>query len=98
MAPLLAAGITATLLPALAPTAQAAPAEPLKRFENQRPAWHRCDASQPAAFQCATVRMPLDYSHPDAGTIKLAVSRMKTGVPGKRHGAILFNPGGPGDE
>ncbi|GGU98326.1 alpha/beta hydrolase [Streptomyces filipinensis] len=98
MAPLLTAGITATLLPALTPTAQAAPAEPLKRFENQRPAWHRCDASQPAAFQCAAVRVPLDYSRPDAGTIKLAVSRMKTGVPGKRHGAILFNPGGPGDE
>ncbi|MGW0769279.1 alpha/beta hydrolase [Streptomyces sp. NPDC002676] len=95
IAPLLAVGITATLIPALAP-AQASAAEPLQRFENQKPAWHRCDASQPAAFQCATIKVPLDYSRPDSKTIKLAISRFKTSVPGKRHGALLFNPGGPG--
>ncbi|MFF3916913.1 alpha/beta hydrolase [Streptomyces sp. NPDC001852] len=97
MAPLLALGVTATLVPALAP-AQASAAEPLNGFANQKPAWHRCDASQPAAFQCATIDVPLDYSRPGAKTIKLAISRIKTGVPGKRHGAILFNPGGPGGE
>ncbi len=97
MAPLLAVGVTATLVPALAP-AQASAAEPLKRFETQKPAWHRCDASQPAAFQCATIKVPLDYGRPGATTIKLAVSRMKTSAPGKRHGALLFNPGGPGGE
>ncbi|MGW1911519.1 alpha/beta hydrolase [Streptomyces sp. NPDC002076] len=97
MAPLLAMGVTATLVPALAP-AQASAAEPLKRFTDQTPAWHRCDASQPAVFQCATIDVPLDYSRPDARTIKLAISRIKTGAPGKRHGAILFNPGGPGGE
>jgi pimeloyl-ACP methyl ester carboxylesterase len=97
IAPLLTVGVTAVLLPALAP-AQASAAEPLKRFEHQKPAWHRCDTSQPAAFQCATIQVPLDYGRPDAGTIKLAVSRMKTSLPGTRHGAILFNPGGPGGE
>ncbi|MXM65711.1 alpha/beta fold hydrolase [Streptomyces sp. HUCO-GS316] len=97
MAPLLAVGVTATLVPALAP-AQASAAEPLKRFENQKPAWHRCDTSLPAAFQCATLKVPLDYSRPDGKTIKLAISRQKTSVPGKRRGAILFNPGGPGGE
>ncbi|MEU6672180.1 alpha/beta hydrolase [Streptomyces sp. NPDC046727] len=97
LAPLLAVGVTATLVPLLAP-AQASAAEPLKRFENQRPAWHRCDASEPAAFQCATIKVPLDYGRPDSKTVKLAVSRIKTSVPGKRHGALLFNPGGPGGE
>ncbi|MFJ4951405.1 alpha/beta fold hydrolase [Streptomyces sp. NPDC088760] len=97
LAPLLAAGVTATLVPALAP-AQASAAEPLGKFATQKPAWHRCDASQPAAFQCATIKVPLDYSRPDGKTIKLAVSRLKTSVPGKRHGALLFNPGGPGGE
>lgn len=97
MAPLVAVGITATLVPTLAPT-QAAAAEPLKGFENQRPAWHRCDTSMPAAFQCATIKVPLDYSRPTSKTLKLAISRMKTSVPGKRHGALLFNPGGPGGE
>ncbi len=97
MAPLLAVGVTATLVPALAP-AQASAAEPLQRFENQTPAWHRCDAGQPAAYQCATIKVPLDYSRPDGKTIKLAISRVKTSVPGKRRGVLLFNPGGPGGE
>ncbi|WP_435866646.1 alpha/beta hydrolase [Streptomyces yokosukanensis] len=97
VAPLVTMGVTATLLTALAP-AQASAAEPLKRFENQKPAWHRCDASQPAAFQCATIKVPLDYARPGGKTIDLAISRMKTSVAGKRHGAILFNPGGPGGE
>ncbi|WP_053708411.1 alpha/beta hydrolase [Streptomyces sp. NRRL B-3648] len=97
LAPLLAAGVTATLVPALAP-AQASATEPLGRFAAQKPAWHRCDASQPAAFQCATIKVPLDYGRPGGKTIKLAVSRLKTSVPGKRHGALLFNPGGPGGE
>jgi len=93
----LAVGITATLVPALAP-AQASAAEALTRLENQKPAWHRCDTSMPAAFQCATIKVPLDYGRPDGRTIKLAVSRLRTAVPGKRHGALLFNPGGPGGE
>ncbi|MYW20541.1 alpha/beta fold hydrolase [Streptomyces sp. SID2955] len=97
MAPVLAVGITATLVPALAP-AQASAAEPLQRFTNQKPAWHRCDATMPAAFQCATIKVPLDYGRPDGKTIKLAISRVRTSVPGKRHGVLLFNPGGPGGE
>ncbi len=97
MAPLLAVGVTATLLPALSP-ARASAAEPLARFTNQKPAWHRCDTSLPAAYQCATIKVPLDYSRPGSRTVKLAVSRIRTSVPGRRHGAILFNPGGPGGE
>jgi pimeloyl-ACP methyl ester carboxylesterase len=50
----------------------------------------------PAAFQCATIKVPLDYSRPNGETIKLAISRIKTSVPGKRRGVMLFNPGGPG--
>ncbi|MEU3857052.1 alpha/beta hydrolase [Streptomyces sp. NPDC028722] len=94
---MLAVGVTATLVPALAP-AQASAAEPLGKYEHQKPAWHRCDASEPAAYQCATIKVPLDYSRPAGRTIELAISRLKTGVPGKRHGALLFNPGGPGGE
>ncbi|WP_436843123.1 hypothetical protein [Streptomyces collinus] len=52
--------------------------------------------SRSAAFQCATVDVPLDYGRPGARTIKPAVSRVRTAVPGKRRGVLLFNPGGPG--
>ncbi|WEB45038.1 alpha/beta fold hydrolase [Streptomyces yunnanensis] len=94
-AAVLAVGVTATLVPALAP-AQASAADPLHGFHNQRPAWHRCDTSTPAAYQCATIDVPLDYSRPTGRTIKLAISRMKADGSAARHGAILFNPGGPG--
>ncbi|MEV6313745.1 alpha/beta hydrolase [Streptomyces sp. NPDC051776] len=96
-APLLAVGITATLIPALAP-AQATAADSLERFRTQKPAWHRCADSLPASYQCAKIKVPLDYKHPTGKTIKVAISRIKTSDPGKRHGVMLFNPGGPGGE
>ncbi|MER5973151.1 alpha/beta hydrolase [Streptomyces sp. NPDC002055] len=41
--------------------------------------------------------MPLDYRRPGGKTIELAVSRMKARDADKRRGALLMNPGGPGD-
>ncbi|GAA3169312.1 MULTISPECIES: alpha/beta fold hydrolase [Streptomyces] len=94
-APLLVTGALATLAPTLMP-ARASAADPLHRFHHQRPEWHRCGATMPAAYRCATLKVPLDYRRPTGKTIDLAVSRMKTSTPGKRHGVMLFNPGGPG--
>ncbi|KAB1141606.1 alpha/beta hydrolase [Streptomyces luteolifulvus] len=58
----------------------------------------------PAALQCGTVSVPLDYAHPDGKQIRLTVSRVRAThkdphnskrlVP--RQGALVFNPGGPG--
>jgi pimeloyl-ACP methyl ester carboxylesterase len=47
-------------------------------------------------LQCARVRVPLDWAHPSAGTISLALIRYLAGGPGHRIGSIFFNPGGPG--
>jgi len=47
-------------------------------------------------FQCATVPVPLDYSHPHGRTINLALVRLPAGQPKQRIGALLVNPGGPG--
>jgi pimeloyl-ACP methyl ester carboxylesterase len=47
-------------------------------------------------FQCGSVVVPLDYSHPGTGTIAIAVNRKPaTDVP-HRIGSVLLNPGGPG--
>ncbi|MEW2299632.1 alpha/beta hydrolase [Streptomyces sp. NPDC006655] len=66
----------------------------------------RCaaDLEFPAAFQCGTLSVPLDYAHPDGKRIKLTVSRVrathkdphnsKRKVP--RQGALVYDPGGPG--
>ncbi|MFI1281212.1 alpha/beta hydrolase [Streptomyces sp. NPDC020858] len=94
-APLLAAaGLIATTVPLL--TATQVSAAPVADYLKQKPAWHRCSSEQPAAYECATLKVPLDYRRPDGRTIDLAISRLKSENPAKRHGAMLFNPGGPG--
>ncbi|WP_410609366.1 alpha/beta hydrolase [Amycolatopsis sp. lyj-109] len=50
--------------------------------------------SPTAGLECATLRVPLDYAHPDR-TIELTLSR-SAGTPGRRRGVLLMNPGGPG--
>jgi pimeloyl-ACP methyl ester carboxylesterase len=47
-------------------------------------------------FQCATVRVPLDYDQPAGAKIDLAVIRLPAGDPKRRIGSLFVNPGGPG--
>jgi pimeloyl-ACP methyl ester carboxylesterase len=47
-------------------------------------------------LQCATLAVPLDYDHPRAGTISLAVIREPATDPAHRIGSLVVNPGGPG--
>ncbi|MFE0257406.1 alpha/beta hydrolase [Streptomyces sp. NPDC059010] len=100
IAPFLAASAVAALIPALAPaTASAAApaaANPLNPYLQQKPAWHRCDRSMPATFQCATIKVPLDYSKPGGKKLDLAISRVKASSERERRGVLLLNPGGPG--
>ncbi|MGC9495435.1 alpha/beta hydrolase [Streptomyces sp. WG7] len=44
---------------------------------------------------CGTLKVPLDYQDPGGKKIDVAVSRLSTAKPGKRHGVLLLNPGGP---
>ncbi|MFI9002980.1 alpha/beta hydrolase [Streptomyces sp. NPDC053541] len=51
----------------------------------------------PAPVECGTVRVPLDYAHPDGTRIPLTVSRVRASGPASgRQGALVYNPGGPG--
>ncbi|GGR75268.1 alpha/beta hydrolase [Streptomyces aureoverticillatus] len=107
LVPVLALGVVAGLAPGLtAGTASAAPtaaragagadAERLAPYTHQKLAWKRCSADRPATFRCATLKVPLDYRKPEGKRIDVAISRVKTSVPGKRRGVLTFNPGGPG--
>ncbi|MFI1028145.1 alpha/beta hydrolase [Streptomyces sp. NPDC020951] len=64
--------------------------------------WSRCkgtaDSAAPGSdWQCATLKVPLDWSKPDGNTIDLALVRTKSSAGGsKRAGSLLFNFGGPG--
>jgi pimeloyl-ACP methyl ester carboxylesterase len=55
--------------------------------------WDDC-ANNPAV-QCATITVPIDYAHPETGTIDLSIARIK--ATGKRQGTLMYMPGGPGD-
>ncbi|MCX5122089.1 alpha/beta hydrolase [Micromonospora sp. NBC_00362] len=47
-------------------------------------------------LQCSTVRVPVDYGNPSAGSVDIAVSRLAATNPSARRGVLLANPGGPG--
>ncbi|MDI5980243.1 alpha/beta hydrolase [Amycolatopsis magusensis] len=56
--------------------------------------WRRCSPDEPANFECAEVRVPLDYADPSGRKIDIAISRVK--ATGERRGVLVMNPGGPG--
>ena len=65
------------------------PAE-LLDFYTQAVTWSSCNGG----FQCAEVEVPLNYEKPAQDSIELSAIRLPAG--GKRLGAMLINPGGPG--
>ncbi len=81
-----AAGAALAALPRATPPA-------LAPYYTQKLRWRDCGAP---GFQCATMRAPLDYAKPEAGSVRLAVARKKATGPGERLGSLLLNPGGPG--
>ncbi|MFF0449567.1 alpha/beta fold hydrolase [Streptomyces sp. NPDC004609] len=97
----LVAGALAPLGPAPAASATAVPAAGAVAHSSglaapaRRLTWAGCGPDAPAALECATLKVPLDYRSPGGRTIDIAVSRMATSVPGKRRGVLLLNPGGP---
>lgn len=66
----------------------------LRRYYDQKLTWHDCGSG---GLQCATMKAPLDYQHPDpAKDLRLAVARKKASGHGKPIGSLMVNPGGPG--
>jgi len=61
-------------------------------------AWAACPSlpKGSAAFECASYPVPLDYRHPAATTIKIAMMRLRASDRKHRIGALFLNPGGPG--
>ncbi|WP_329255057.1 alpha/beta hydrolase [Streptomyces sp. NBC_01478] len=77
---------------ALAPLPRSTPAA-LTSYYGQKLSWHTCGVP---GFECATMKAPLDYAKPGAGSIRLAVARKKATGKGKPLGSLMVNPGGPG--
>ncbi|MGW7257098.1 alpha/beta hydrolase [Streptomyces sp. NPDC054834] len=85
--------------PSASPTAPSAAGLP-SSLTSQKLDWGGCEATgdSPAPsgeWQCATLKVPLDWSRPEGATIGLALIRAKA-TGGDRIGSLLFNFGGPG--
>ncbi len=70
--------------------AAAAPAE-LRSYYSQQLDWTSCEGD----FECAKVKVPLDYSKPDGDRIEIAALKLAS-TGGDKKGSLLVNPGGPG--
>ncbi|MGW1023084.1 alpha/beta hydrolase [Streptomyces sp. NPDC002577] len=86
---------------ASSPTAGSTGTDLPASLTSQKLDWGRCKATADAAapggdWQCATLRVPLDYAKPDGETIGIALIRARSTDEGKRIGSLLFNFGGPG--
>lgn len=98
----LAVGVLATALfgQLLSGTAVAAPSAqpaPAKTPPPGRIAWQPCESpSGQGTFECATIKVPVDWKRPRGATIDLALARHLATDPERRIGSLLINPGGPG--
>ncbi|MET4575200.1 alpha/beta fold hydrolase [Ottowia thiooxydans] len=85
--------------------------DPLQKYREQTVEWTACDPSilgvSNAAIdelwatvgdrlKCGYVKAPLDWSNTERGDVVMAVMRLAAGTPEKKHGSLVFNPGGPG--
>lgn len=78
----------------------------LNDFYNQKLTWSDCAGFAVSeddelrfadpTYDCTFLRVPQDYSHPEAGESKIAVLRRKATSRAQRIGSLLVNPGGPG--
>ncbi|MEO8094511.1 MAG: alpha/beta hydrolase [Pseudolysinimonas sp.] len=62
----------------------------LEQFYQQDVTWKNCSGG----MQCAELKAPVDWAHPDGAQITLAIDRHKAS--GTSKGSLLINPGGPG--
>jgi pimeloyl-ACP methyl ester carboxylesterase len=70
------------------PAVQADPGVP-------RIGWTACGPDHPG-FECASVKVPLDYDNPRGATTTIALARKPATDKANRIGSLFLNPGGPG--
>ncbi|MFE0254424.1 alpha/beta hydrolase [Streptomyces sp. NPDC059010] len=88
--------VTALFGQLLAGTAAAAP-EADRTPSAGRIAWKPCEAAPgQGEFECATIKVPVDWKRPHGATLDLALARHLATDPARRIGSLLVNPGGPG--
>lgn len=90
--------LTAALVAAatLATPATAAPAQGQAVTPTSRINWSSCSDTEFEGMQCGTLRVPVDYAHPRAGSLSLALVRRPADDRDHRQGTLLLNDGAGG--
>jgi pimeloyl-ACP methyl ester carboxylesterase len=65
---------------------------PTANNDNSTLTWESCNGS----FQCATLKVPIDYNDASLGEFDIAVLRYRDKNQHDRLGSLVVNPGGPG--
>lgn len=86
--------LTIALLTLLLSACGTTKAEPFPTASNDKSklSWKTCNRN----FQCATLRVPIDYANKDLGSFNIAVMRYRDPNQHDRIGSLVINPGGPG--
>ncbi|MBN0048552.1 alpha/beta fold hydrolase [Streptomyces actuosus] len=85
-------GLLATLaVPALAQPEQDARPTPATAID-----WHTCTDADFRHMQCGSIQVPVDWSHPRAGSLTLALVRRPADDRAHRQGTLLVNDGAGG--
>ena len=80
-------------------SASASVSADLAAYYGQKVSWEGCPSDDDFSvqgkdtFECATIKVPLDYARPGDGSTDLSVLRRKAKNP---RGSLILNPGGPG--
>ena len=64
-------------------------------FEAVPVVWSECPG---VGIECGRLAVPVDYAHPERGTIWIEVARRHAESPANRIGTLVHLPGGPGDD
>ena len=87
--------------------------DPLQVYRQQTLNWTACDPNVAGPrspkvleaweragdrLQCSTMRVPMDWAKPDRSDLVVGLMRLPATDPSQRRGALVFNPGGPGDD
>ena len=87
--------VTLVVALSLLGTGAAVPGPEPAGFYRQKVVWSACaEQDVPRDLECGKVDVPLDYAHPDAGTLELALARYR--ATGRKRGSVVLDFGGPG--
>ncbi|GAB4200343.1 MAG: alpha/beta hydrolase [Roseiflexaceae bacterium] len=85
----------AGLVGSATPTVSAAPPAQ-STLSRSKLNWKPCYRESGYPFECATIRVPLNYSRPNGSKITIAMARLPASDPARKIGSLFLNPGGPG--